>query len=184
MNKVCLAVVAAAMVIFTQSSVKAADNLLVNPGFEAGSDISAESWNQWAGTERLNEFKHGGDWALHGWADDAPGDRGAFQDIKTTPGTKFVFTGYIMSPNETGMHKSPIAGGAEACLEIEWVQGETILSSVKSDTLKGASDWKQFSVNGTVPDGVDTARFIVKIKSEAGSSGDVYFDDLEATQAK
>ena len=178
-----LAVAAAAMFVFTQSS-KAADNLLLNPSFESGTDVNADNWTQWGGSERLNEYKHGGDWALHDWAADGTDDRGAFQDIKTTPGTKFVFTGYAMSPNETGMHKSPIAGGAEAYLEIEWFQGETKLSSVKSDTIKGAADWKQLSVSGTVPDGADAARFVVKVKSEAGSSGDAYFDDLEVTQAK
>jgi hypothetical protein len=183
-NKVCLAVLAvAAMVIFTQSSARAADNLLLNPGFESGSDITADSWSPWGGCERLNEYKHGGEWGLHGWADDGTGDKGVYQDIKTTPGTKFVFTGYLMSPNESGMHKSPITGG-EAFLEIEWFQGDTKLSSIKSDSLKGASDWKQFSISGTVPASVDTARFVVKVKSEAGSSGDVYFDDLEVTQAK
>ena len=180
-----LAIAAAAMFVFMQSSVKAAGNLLLNPGFESGSDVTADSWTPWGGSERLNELKHGGDWALHAWASDGTDDKGAFQDVSTTPGTKFVFTGYVMSPNETGMHKSPIAGGAEAYLEIEWFQGETKLSSVKSDTIKGTSDWKQLSVSGTVPDGVDKARFVVKIKSAAGSSGDVYFDDLEAAiQAK
>ena len=179
-----LAIAAVAMLIFTQSSVKAADSLLINPGFESGSDITADNWNQWAGSERLSEFKHTGDWALHDWADDGTWDRGAFQDIKTATGTKFIFTCYAMSPNESGMYKSPIMGGAEAYLEIEWIQGETTLSSVKSDTIKGATDWKQLSVSGTVPDGADTARFVVKVKCESGSSGDVYFDDLEVTQAK
>lgn len=179
-----LAIAAAAMFIFTQSSVNAADNLLLNPGFESGSEIASDSWTQWGDVERLNEFKHGGDWALHDWAADGEADRGAFQDIKTTPGTKLVFTGYVMVPNESGMHKSPLAGEAQGFLEIEWFQGETKLGSIKSESVTGATDWKQLSVSGTVPDGADMARFVVKVTSVGGSSGDAYFDDLEVTQAQ
>ncbi|MDD4879338.1 MAG: hypothetical protein PHR22_02640, partial [Candidatus Omnitrophica bacterium] len=159
-----LAIAAAAMFIFTQSSVNAADNLLLNPGFESGTDITADGWNGWGGVERLNEFKHGGDWCLHDWAADGTDNRGAYQDISTTSGTKYVFTGYIMSPNESGMHKSPLAGG-EAFLEIEWFQGDDKLSSIKSESVTEATDWKQLSVSGTAPDGADKARFVVKVTS-------------------
>ena len=184
MGKVYAVVLAAAVLVFSQSYVKAADNLLVNPGFESGTDINSDSWGQWGGVERLNEFKHGGDWALHDWASDGTADRGAFQDISTTAGTKYVFTGYIMSPNESGMHKSPLAGGGQAFLEIEWYKGDSKLGSIKSDSVKGATDWKQLSVSGAAPDGADKARFVVKVTSTAGSSGDIYFDDLEVTKAQ
>ncbi|MDD5072299.1 MAG: hypothetical protein PHX64_04515 [Candidatus Omnitrophica bacterium] len=177
-----LAIAAAAVFIFTQSSVNAADNLLLNPGFESGTDITADNWNGWGGVERLNEFKHGGDWCLHDWAADGTDNRGAYQDVKVTPGTKLVFTGYVMVPNESGMHKSPLVGGAQGFLEIEWFQGETKLDSIKSESVTGATDWKQLSVSGTVPVGADMARFVVKVTSVGGSSGDAYFDDLEVTQ--
>ncbi|MDD4879731.1 MAG: hypothetical protein PHR22_04685, partial [Candidatus Omnitrophica bacterium] len=58
------------------------------------------------------------------------------------------------------------------------------LSSIKSESVTEATDWKQLSVSGTAPDGADKARFVVKVTSVAGSSGDIYFDDLEVTQAQ
>ncbi len=81
------------------------------------------------------------------------------------------------------MHKSPLVAG-EAFLEIEWFQGDAKLSSIKSDSVKGTTDWKQLSVSGTAPDGADKARFVVKVTSAAGASGDIYFDDLEVTKAQ
>ncbi len=156
-------------------------NLIQNPGFELGTGADADNWNQWS-AERLDEFPYSpSSWSLHSWAWDGTGDAGAWQGISVTSGTKLSFTGYIMSPSEGGYHKDPLAGGAEAFFEIEWWQGSTKLDSVKSAaSLMGASDWTLYSVAGIAPEGTDSARFICKLQSASGSSGDVYFDNLEA----
>ncbi len=158
-------------------------NLLKNPGFEIeGYDGAnkAESWDIWMG-ERLNEFPRNGNWSLHSWAFDGEGDGGAWQGITVTPGTKIEFKGYLMSPGEVGVfHKDPLKNGAEAFLEIEWFRGNTKLSSVRSEKVRGATDWKLYSVTGTAPLGADSARLVAKVVSVYGSSGDIYFDDLEA----
>ncbi len=173
-----LAVVAAVM-----PAVSNASNLLENPGFELedhADAAKAAGWDIWMG-ERLNEFKHSGDWSLHSWAFDGEGDGGAWRAMPASAGSKISFQGYLMSPKEGGYHTSPLLGGAEAFLELEWFQGETKLGSEKSSILKGASDWKLYEVTGTAPAGADSVRFICKIKIAPGSSGDIYFDDLSVS---
>jgi len=168
-------------VMFLAMPIAAQENLLENPGFEAeGYDgiNSASDWDIWMG-ERLSELRRTGSWSLHGWGFDGDGDNGGWQGIFITPGTKFCFSGYLISPNEGGHHKSPLAGGAEAFLEIEWWQGDVKLSSARSSSLTGASDWKLYSVTDTAPTDADSVRFVVKTQSVPGSSGDVYFDDLK-----
>ncbi len=159
-----------------------ADASLKNGSFEfegAKSLNDAADWEVWT-AERLDEFKRTGKWALHGWAFDGEGEGGAWQSISVTTGTKLTFSGYLMNPSEVGIyHKDPLKNGAEAFLEIEWFQGGSKLDSVKSETLKGPSVWKLYSVTATAPAGTDSARFVCKIKSVPGASGDVYFDDLE-----
>lgn len=170
-----------AVVIVAMPAIVKAANLLENPGFEIegmeGSNRAA-GWDIWMG-ERLNEFKRSGSWSLHSWAFDGEGDGGAWRAMSVSAGNKVSFQGYLMSPKEGGYHTSPLAGGAEAFLEIEWFQGETKLDSVKSNILKGASDWKLYSVTGTAPAGTDSARFVCKIRTTPGSTGDIYFDDLD-----
>lgn len=168
-------------VMFLAMPTAAGENLILNPGFETeGYDgvNSASDWDIWMG-ERLDEFQRTGSWSLHGWGFDGDGDNGGWQDVFVVPGTKFCFSGYLMSPGEGGHHKSPLADGAEAFLEIEWWQGDVKLSSARSNILRGASGWKLYSVTDTTPMGADSVRFVAKIQSVPGSTGDVYFDDLE-----
>jgi hypothetical protein len=168
--------------LFISLPSEAETGLLKNPGFESEVNKTTD-WDIWTG-ERLNEYKHSGDWSLHGWGFDGNGDTGAWQGISVTPGTKVEFKGYLMSPGEVGVpHKDPLKGGAEAYLEIEWYKGGTKLSSITSTKLTGASDWKLYSVSGVAPEGADSSRIVAKVKSVPGSSGDVYFDDLKATAA-
>ncbi len=172
-----------AVVIVAMPAIAKAANLLENPGFELEGlegPSQAAGWDIWMG-ERLNEFQRSGNWSLHSWAFDGEGDGGAWQAMPVSAGNKVSFKGYLMSPKEGGYHKSPLTGGAEAFLEIEWFQGDTKLASIKSDILKGDSDWKLYSVTGTAPAGIDSARFVCKIKTISGSSGDIYFDDLDAS---
>ncbi len=172
-----------AVLIVAMPVIAKAANLLENPGFELEDNVDlskAAEWDTWMG-ERLNEFKRSGDWSLHSWAFDGDGDGGAWRAVPISAGTKVCFKGYLMSPKEGGYHKSPLTGGAEAFLEIEWFQGDTKLASIKSDILKGGSDWKLYSVTGTAPAGTDSARFVCKIRTAPGSSGDIYFDDLDVS---
>ncbi len=181
MKGIGVLLMAAAVVTIVAMPAAAQANLLENPGFEAEGYDGANStagWDVWLG-ERLDEFQRTGSWSLHGWGFDGDGDGGGWQTISVTPGSKVHFTGYLMSPSEGGFHKSPLAGGAEAFLEIEWFQGDTKLSSIKSDILRGESDWALYSAAGTAPSGIDSVRFVAKIQSIPGSSGDVYFDDLK-----
>lgn len=171
------------VMLFVSFPLRAETNLLKNPGFESEADKTTD-WEVWMG-ERLDEFKHGGNWSLHGWGYDGDGDCGAWQGISVNPGTKVEFKGYLMSPGEVGVfHKDPLKDGAEAFLEIEWFKVETKLSSITSTKLTGASDWKLYSVSGTAPEGADSARIVAKVKSAPGSSGDVYFDDLKVVVIK
>lgn len=172
-----------AVVIVVMPAIAKAANLLENPGFELENNVDsskAAEWDTWMG-ERLNEFQRSGNWSLHSWAFDGEGDGGAWRAVPISSGTKVCFKGYLMSPKEGSYHKSPLAGGAEAFLEIEWFEGETKLGSTKSDILKGASDWTLYAVTGTAPAGTDSARFVCKVKTISGSSGDIYFDDLDVS---
>ena len=173
------------MVLFVSMPVKAETNLISNPGFEemevGANQEDAKDWNEWAG-KRSDLYSHSGQWSLNSWGADTTGDCGAWQgDIPVTPGERVVFTAYLMSPNETGIGRSPLAGKAEAFIEIEW-RGTEPLQSVESNHLTDTTngEWKQYSVSGVAPQGTIAARFVCKVINVLGSRGDVYFDDLKA----
>ena len=173
------------MILFVSVSARAETNLILNPGFEeielTASEDDAKYWDEWTG-KRSDLYSHSGQWSLNSWGADTTGDCGAWQgDISVTPGKQIVFTAYLMSPDGTGIGKSPLTGGAEAFIEIEW-RGTEPLKNIESPHLTGATNgkWKCYSVSGVAPQGTIAARFVCKVISAPGSSGDVYFDDLKA----
>ncbi|MCK5306447.1 MAG: hypothetical protein KAJ66_04870 [Candidatus Omnitrophica bacterium] len=170
------------------------ENLILNPGFEdvglTQNQDDARFWNEWD-SKRSNLYSYNGQWALNCWGSDDSNDRGAWQGdddgsgesqfISVSPGTRVLFSAYLMSPDTAGIGQSPLAGGVIAFLEIEW-RGTKPLESVKSPCLNSTTggSWEMYSVSGIAPQGTTSVRFVPKAISVPGSSGDVYFDELKA----
>ena len=193
------------IILFASVLAKAEENLILNPGFEIKGpltgdgetrywveDDDAKYWDEVAhGSKRSNLSKHRGKWSLNSWGGNYIEEHGAWQGddnsngqtqfIPIIQGTQIVFTAYLMSPNGEEIGKSPLSGGAEAFIEIEW-SGTSPVESVQSDYLTGTSNgkWKLYLVSGTAPPGTTAVRFVLKVICVPGSSGDVYFDDLKA----
>ncbi len=153
-------------------------NFLSNPGFEYGTGEDADDWEEWSWAQRRDSYAHGDStYSLHGWAASGTDNQGAWQSVSVAPGTTYFLTGYILSPNGTGNDHSPLTGGASAFLSIEWDGGQ-----LDSDAITATTDavWIQKQIaSWTAPEGITSATIVTKIQRADGSSGDVYFDDLD-----
>ncbi|MCK4519524.1 MAG: hypothetical protein KAU12_05330, partial [Candidatus Omnitrophica bacterium] len=160
-----IVVIFTAMILLMPFSASAGENLVLNPGFEDVSltqdEDDARFWNEW-GSKRSNIYSYAGEWSLNCWGSDDSSDRGAWQGdgddsgesqfIPVSSGTRVLFSGYLMSPDGTGIGQSSLAGGASAFLEIEW-RGAEPLESAKSSCLNGTTGgkWAKYSVSEIAP---------------------------------
>lgn len=162
-----------AIALISMPSVAKAANLLTNSNFDSG----IAPWNNWNGADVSTVYKQSAPNSLHAWGDNSTSDTGAWQSVSVTPGVTYSLSGYILSPNGVGNDQSPLAGGASAFYSVEWAGGGRLDTSAITGTTNAL--WVNKQINWTAPTGITSAAIVAKIQRATGSSGDVYFDDLD-----
>ena len=172
--------VAALSLLFSTSNVIAQENILVNPGFEKG----PEGWTEWdsvegvTGGEVSSEEFHGGAYSGKRWLTNP--EELVYSvfiqelTIEAQKGDVITFSGWMMSPA-----RDPLKNGAEAFLVIEFWKGTEKIGFPETERLRGQSQWKQYKVSGTAPEGTSTVKVCCFLFGPAGAKGTVYFDDLK-----
>jgi hypothetical protein len=99
---------------------------------------------------------------------------GVFQDVPVVAGSPALWSVWHMSPS------SPFDIGVE--MRIEWRNSvsDTEISRTPNSVIVPTSQYTQFSVQSTVPAGVDTARVVYAVQSfgpEPTNTGLVFVDD-------
>jgi len=181
MKKVLLGgwLAAALLLLFSASNIRAGEGVIVNPGFEQ----ELEGWSEWnsvegaTGGEVSAEELHGGAHSGKRWMDN-PGEL-AYSvfiqqlNVEVKKGDTVILTGWMMSPAS-----DPLKDGAEAFLVIEFWKGDNKIGFPETERLRGQSQWKQYKVTGTVPDGTDAVKVCCFLFGPEKAKGTVYFDDL------
>ena len=170
----------ALLLVFTVPDVKAGEGVLIDPGFEMGS----EEWSEWnsdeeaASGEISTEQFHSGSHSAKRWLTNPTElTYSVFiqpLNIDVNEGDVISFSGWMMSPPE-----DPLKLGAEALLVIEFWSGGEKVDFPESTRLGRRSQWKKYTVSGVVPEGADAVKVCAFLFGFEGASGTVYFDDLK-----
>jgi hypothetical protein len=105
---------------------------------------------------------------------------GAYQDIATTAGTAWTFTGYGMNPSGDAMQP---AGNGFGIIQIAWNGGALgTIDSAQIDKTAGLQDqWQLLTAAGIAPVGTTSVRLLaLHVNGPDNSGGSAYFDDLAA----
>lgn len=151
-------------------------NLLVNPDFEKG----ATGWILW-GLELplpVTEQPHTGKRCLR--ARDVAGGytAGAWQWLKTEPGTNYIYEGWIKTD-------SLLKG--EAWIELQWfdetnsVQIDETVTSMGTRRINDNMDWTKVEIEACAPPNAKIIRIAFKVE---GTGGYAYFDDAKLIKRK
>jgi hypothetical protein len=179
----------------TMTSTGKAQNLLLDPGFEAKltspTNNGVGGWSPFGGASFSNTFSHTGTVSLftpnEGGGFSVPG---AHQETPVVPGQSYTLSGWVLTPNTL------VSGSNDfAILQLSWFTapgGTAVGSAVGVDvgTPAGtpppstvplpANTWTFASVTATAPAGAfDVGTFPLDIN--ANSNADFYFDDLSLT---
>lgn len=172
--------IAALLLLFSAPDVKAEEGVLANPGFEN----ELEGWSEWnsvegaTGGEVSAEELHGGAHSGKRWMKN-PGEL-AYSvfiqelNVEVKKGDTVTLSGWMMSPAS-----DPLKDGAEAFLVIEFWKGKDKIGFPETERLRGQSQWKQYKVTGTVPEGTSAVKVCCFLFGPEKAKGTVYFDDLK-----
>jgi len=152
-------------------------NLLLNPSFESGGD-HADYWN-------IGRFYSRDKDGTFAWTNDGrdgskcisvsqSGDVCACDSypVPAAPGQKYRLTGWIKTKDATGAN----------VIGIFWYNGNQwhiVPPTIKTPTITGTNDWREFTIEGTAPKGTSQVR--VNLTSE-NNKGTVWFDDMKLEQ--
>ena len=177
--------VAAIACILMISGTAAAQNLLVNPGFESPAFAGAEApgpgdgWSPFGANFRIQGTPPIGPAGAHGGTVVLKvfGVSGSFQDFPAIEGETFDGEAWILNDSA-----DPMANGQVAAVNIEWhgVGGQISFISNGNTTAASPQDvWTLQTVSGVAPPGTTTARFVVITGDflPGGSGGAPRFDD-------
>ena len=177
-------VIAVVLMMLIPSRIKAkTDIILVNPGFEAGTQ---DPWYWWGeagtGTYGVSEYAHSGRKSVRMVADgDDHVPMGFLQEFKCMPGVKVTVNAWVMSPSNNPLTNS------NAFVKLEFWGEDPInpLELYESKHLSGAFDWKNVTVSGKVPQEAIKVKIGLFIwNRDIDHSGAVYFDDANALVGK
>jgi hypothetical protein len=185
--KCTLSLAAAALALAALAASQAsAQNLFVNPGFEAPVTMDGPPfigfWEafQGAGATSANGAVTPRTGAQHLDLDITVDNSfaGAFQDVLVAPG---------LITTVSGWHLAPGPNDAIVEIRIEWRNSvsNTEISRTSNFSPAPTSAYTQFSRTDVVPLGVDTARVVYAIQSfddsVPGNVGNVFVDDMSVT---
>ena len=179
MKKRCLITVAVAALFMLSIGVAQAASVN-NAGFESG-DIGG--WSTWCVTgDVASGVNHtsGGNYSASPSLNDPNGPfnvGGLVQDINVLPGDQITASAWV----KTEGLSAPSGGEVQAILKLEFWQGGNIIAAEEAGRLVGTRDWSKVSLTTTVPQGTSVAKVILLLWNPegTGSSGKVYFDDVE-----
>ena len=172
----------------------AAQNVLVNPGFETGTApgnpdaYGAPGWNVFGNVYNVSTPEpapsgpHSGNGALKefGTFTGNYGVSGAFQSFSTTVGTMWSLSGFGLNSSS-----DPMQTGNYALLKISFQDASNNeLLGIESNyiTLTSALDqWQALSASGTAPAGTDHVDFFALFVQPLYAGGSAFFDDISAT---
>ena len=170
-----------------------ADNLLVNPGFEAppgvpgSQDQTAAGWTFVNNCQRADFNNHtpNGRWMIWGKTFQDVGG-GVTQDVTNiTAGADYTFSSYLFFENGFFLITDP----CNAQLSLTWFNGSNqqigspSLLNIPPTTSTPALTWTQFSLNATAPAGAASVRVFVGWDGGQAvmpaQSQSVFFDDVD-----
>jgi hypothetical protein len=175
---------AAAMAAAAVTTPALATNLLLNPGFEAGTGTATVSgWTLVFDAQRANFFNNtpGGQWSL--WAKTwEPAGGGAFQDITgVTPGTNYSLTSKVYFENNYNQSTATIQLGLTFMDSGGNQVGSPFFTNIDPTSNPPTGTWTNQMVSGLAPAGAS------KVEVFLGWSGgfdvhmaqSVFFDDAD-----
>ncbi len=185
----CVAMVSA--VLWMGVSARAA-NLIINPGFEAGTDSTADGWMQIPHTnplansvvERTTTDTHSGSYAMRlSYANPSSGAVGSTTELRQivtgiTPGENYDVSFYLKRVGALGT-------GTVINADIQFRTGTTVKSTVPLSTSGLNETWQLFSFTDLVaPDDVDNIRFSIRVVGGAVSNAaaTLLIDDVSFSQ--
>jgi hypothetical protein len=177
MKKMFTALIIMLSLLVISSSQAEVKNLLVDPGFEGGSEYG---WASYGDATYDTETHKSGKKSGRAWVWDY-GDGLFEQYVNIVPGNKYKASVYIYSPSN-----DPIQDGSAAWIQLEWCTDEEVIVSdaIKSPMLTDANDtWQLFSTPiVAAPEAATKAKIkVIHMGPEANTAGACYFDDAEFT---
>lgn len=184
----CVAIVS--VVMWMGVPVLAA-NLIVNPGFEDGTDGIADGWTQTPHSnplansvvERTTTDPHSGTYAMRlSYANPTSGSVGSTTEVRQfvsgiIPGESYDVSFYLKRVGALGT-------GTVINADIQFRTGTTVKSTVPLSTSGLNETWQLFSFTDLVaPDDVDNIRFSIRVVGGAvnNASATLLLDDVSFT---
>lgn len=152
-----------------------AQNLVLNPGFEAGwSGNRPESWTLWEAVTPETMLRVGGSYSARQTAP-ASGSQRLSQDVGGVRAGEEYEISYSFFDNTTNarhrIYSYWLANGSTRSEDAASLRPSTYVSS-------NSNGWRRWSVKLSAPAGVNGLRFEVRSYADQGNGGSVYFDDF------
>jgi hypothetical protein len=170
-------IVAASVLVASAGSF--GQNLLLNGGFESGTDTTADNWSQFGNATRETRAAMTGSYGLiefGNWTGNT-NYSAAYQDVPATAGQFFFATVYVATTNY-----DQIGSANSAFLKLEFYDVSTnFLGSVPAaNPLTSASPvdtWILQTVAATAPSNTAFVRTTLIFEQDNGQGGSAYFDN-------
>jgi len=172
--------IVAAVCLLATSMAGHGQNLLVNPGFENGTDSAADNWSMFGNSFRDTRSAQTGTFgiSMYGNFTNAVNYSGLYQDVAAVGGATYLATVYVSTADY-----DQIGPDNTAFLKLEFYDASTnyLGAFPASNPLTNTSPvntWILQTVSATAPAGAAVVRTTLIFEQDTGAGGSAFFDNV------